>query len=206
MSYAETPRFISFEGIDGAGKSTHIEPLARFMREQGIEVVVTREPGGTPLGESLRALVLEHPMDASAETLLMFAARFEHVTEVIRPALAAGKWVLSDRFSDASFAYQCGGRGVDWKHLEYLEQWLGVKPDLTFFFDLSPEAAKARVEGAQRQQDRFEREQAEFFDRVRSGYERRLSEHPNRICRLDSSEPPLQVFEQLLAVFRERLL
>lgn len=206
MKPSQTAKFISFEGIDGAGKSTHIEPLAEFMRRQGIEVVVTREPGGTPLGESLRALVLEHPMDASAETLLMFAARFEHVTQVIRPALASGHWVLSDRFSDASFAYQCGGRGVDWKHLEYLESWLGIQPDLTFFFDLDPDQAKARVERAQRQQDRFEREQSEFFARVHGGYERRLQEHPKRIFRLDSSQPPEQVFEQLLGLFRERLL
>lgn len=205
MNSLKTPRFITFEGIDGAGKSTHVEPLARYLRNRGIDVLVTREPGGTPLGESLRELVLAHPMDASAETLLMFAARFEHVSKVIRPALNAGQWVLSDRFSDASFAYQCGGRGVSWNHLTYLEKWLGLEPDLTFFFDLPPDQAKARVERAQRQQDRFEREQADFFARVRQGYEQRLKEHPRRICRLDSSHQPAQVFEHLLAALEEHL-
>jgi dTMP kinase len=196
-------RFITFEGIDGAGKSSHIEPLAALLREQGHRVHVTREPGGTPLAERLRELVLHESMDALTEALLVFAARNDHLTRAIEPALARGETVLCDRFTDATFAYQGGGRGFDWTALSQLEAWVqrGRQPHLTLWFDLSPVEA-ARRRGAARAPDRFEREELAFYERVRAGYERRASEQPARFVRIDASLAPdavwLQVREAVL--------
>lgn len=182
-------RFITFEGIDGAGKSTHIETLADWLRERGHGVVVTREPGGTPLAEQLRELVLHAPMDALCEALLVFAARRDHLQNVIEPALARGDTVLCDRFTDATFAYQGGGRGVDEGRLTQLEDWVqqGRQPDLTLWFDLPPQVAAAR-RGAARAPDRFEREDAGFFERVRAGYARRAAAAPQRFVRIDAQQ------------------
>ena len=158
-------KFITFEGIDGAGKSTHLPWFADTLRQRGLEVVVTREPGGTPLGERLREILLHQPMGICTEAMLMFAARLEHVDQVIKPALRAGKWVVSDRFSDASFAYQGGGRGMDWEKLRQLEQWVhpDLQPDLTLFFDVPVEIARNRLRAPDKIRpdndslDRFER-------------------------------------------------
>ena len=174
--------FISFEGVDGAGKSTHIGWLADWLTSRGRRVVVTREPGGTALGESLRALLLNQPMTAETELLLMFAARAEHLAEVIRPALARGDWVLTDRFTDASYAYQCGGRGIAEARLRVLEEWVqhGLQPDLTLLFDVDLSVARQRL-AVHSEPDRFEREQAEFFRRVRDVYLVRAHAEPGRI-------------------------
>ena len=186
--------FISFEGIDGAGKSTHIEALAARFREAGRDVVLTREPGGTPLSEKLRELVLHEPMDALTEALLMFAARREHLVQVIEPALARGDVVLCDRFTDATFAYQGGGRGFDWAVLTQLEamvQGLGQgglrQPDLTVWFDLDPAIAAERLASA-RVPDKFESQPADFFAAVRAGYARRAAEMPQRFARIDAAQ------------------
>jgi thymidylate kinase (EC 2.7.4.9) len=174
--------FISLEGIDGAGKTTHLQWIADFLRAQGAEVVVTREPGGTPLGESLRALLLNEPMHIDTEALLMFAARREHIAKVIAPALARGDWVLSDRFTDASFAYQCGGRGIAEARLQILEEWVqqGLQPDLTILFDVDVAVAHQRVR-THSEPDRFEQEQMDFFERVRAMYLHRAAQYPARI-------------------------
>lgn len=174
--------FISLEGIDGAGKTTHLQWIADFLRAQGTEVVVTREPGGTPLGESLRALLLNEPMHIDTEALLMFAARREHIAKVIAPALARGDWVLSDRFTDASFAYQCGGRGIAEARLQILEKWVqqGLQPDLTILFDVDVAVAHQRVR-THSEPDRFEQEQMDFFERVRAMYLHRAAQYPARI-------------------------
>ena len=158
-------KFITLEGIDGAGKSTHIQYLAELIRGLGHGAVLTREPGGTPLGEKLRALVLSESMHAETETLLMFAARREHITSVIEPVLARGDWVISDRFTDASYAYQGGGRGVSESKIRLLEQWVQgeLSPDLTLLFDLDTIAAKARQTKAGRVPDRFEQQKRDFF-------------------------------------------
>ena len=202
------PRFISFEGIDGAGKSTHIPRLAEYLQEQGQEVLLTREPGGTALAEKLRELVLYQPMDALTEALLMFAARRDHLQTVIEPALAAGKTVLCDRFTDASFAYQGGGRGFDQSILQTLETWVQTspasneivrQPDVTFWFDLPPAVAAERLVSA-RQADRFEAESREFFERVAAGYASRAAQDPQRFIRLNASQTPEQVWVSLLAV------
>ena len=181
-------KFITFEGMDGAGKSTHLSWFADALRARGHEVVVTREPGGTPLGEQLREILLHQPMSIGTEALLMFAARLEHIEQVIRPALQAGRWVLSDRFTDATFAYQGGGRGMDWARLTQLEQWVhaDLQPDLTLFFDVPVEVARQRL-SANLSLDRFEQEQADFFERVRAGYHRRVAEHPERYALIDAS-------------------
>lgn len=181
-------RFITLEGIDGAGKSTHLAWIERHLRGLGIPVVVTREPGGTALGERLRELLLNHPMHPETEALLMFAARREHLEQVIRPALARGEWVISDRFTDASFAYQCGGRGVPEAKLEILEQWVhgGFQPDLTLLFDVSVEVARSRLPHGTGL-DRFEQEQDLFFSAVRSAYLRRAERYPERIRLICSS-------------------
>ncbi len=181
-------KFISLEGVDGAGKSTHLDYLAGKIRARGVELVVTREPGGTPLGEKLRALLLNDPMQPDTELLLMYAARAEHVAAVIKPALTRGAWVLSDRFADASYAYQCGGRSIDATRLESLESWTlsGFKPDLTLLFDVSAEVAEARRAQA-RAADRFEKEQADFFNRVREAYLHRAKSEPGRIRVVDAS-------------------
>lgn len=195
----ERGRFITLEGIDGAGKSTQHQWLVSFLRQRGQEVVATREPGGTVLGEKLRALLLAETMDLETEALLMFAARREHVVTVIEPALAAGRWVVCDRFADASFAYQGAGRGLAWERLGRLADWVleGFSPDLTFWFDVPVEIGQARVRQATADPDRFEREQTEFFNRVRDGYRRRASEEPQRICRVDARQAPEHISKQL---------
>lgn len=182
-------KFITLEGIDGAGKSTHIQYLAELIRGLGHSAVLTREPGGTPLGEKLRALVLSESMHAETETLLMFAARREHIATVIEPSLARGDWVISDRFTDASYAYQGGGRGVSESKIRLLEQWVQgeLSPDLTLLFDLDTIAAKARQTKAGRVPDRFEQQKRDFFDAVRSNYLARAAQFPARIRRIDSS-------------------
>ena len=181
-------RFITFEGIDGAGKSTHIEPLALRLRQRGRRVVCTREPGGTPLAEQLRALLLHEQMDGVVETLLVFAARRDHLDRVIVPALARGDTVLCDRFTDATFAYQGAGRGQGERMLRDLERWVhdGLQPDLTLWFDVDPAVAAARRAKA-RVSDRFESEDVAFFERVRAGYAARMREAPGRFCRIDSA-------------------
>lgn len=193
-------RFITFEGIDGAGKSSHIDATAVWLRERGHQVTVTREPGGTPLAETLREMVLHRPMDALTESLLVFAARRDHLVTVIEPALAAGGVVLCDRFTDATFAYQGAGRGFAPDVLAQLEQWVqqGRQPDLTCWFDLPPGVAAQR-RAAARAPDRFESEDLAFFERVRSGYDARARAHPARFARLDASLPPDAVRAQLLA-------
>ena len=186
--------FISFEGIDGAGKSTHIEHVAALFRQAGRAVVLTREPGGTALSEKLRELVLHEPMDALTEALLMFAARREHLVQVIEPALTRGDVVLCDRFTDATFAYQGGGRGFDWAVLGQLERMVqqtpeGVlrQPALTVWFDLDPLIAAERLASA-RVPDKFESQPADFFAAVRAGYARRQSEMPERFARIDAAQ------------------
>ena len=182
-------KFITFEGVDGAGKSTHLAWFADALRQRGLDVVVTREPGGTPLGEQLREILLNQPMSIGTEAMLMFAARLEHVEQVIKPALRAGKWVISDRFSDASFAYQGGGRGMDWEKLHQLEQWVhpDLQPDLTLFFDVPVEVARQRLSNNV-SLDRFEQEQSDFFERVRAGYHRRVQENPQRYAVIDAAQ------------------
>ena len=186
--------FISFEGIDGAGKSTHIARVADMFRQAGRAVVLTREPGGTPVSEKLRELVLHEPMDPLTEALLMFAARREHLVQVIEPALARGDVVLCDRFTDATFAYQGGGRGFDWQVLGQLEHMVQTlpdgtlrQPDLTVWFDLDPLIAAERLASA-RVPDKFESQPADFFAAVRAGYARRQAEMPNRFARIDAAQ------------------
>lgn len=213
MSVSQTGLFISFEGIDGAGKSTHIDGLAAALRASGRQVTLTREPGGTPLAERLRALVLHQPMDALTEALLIFAARRDHLRQVIEPALARGEVVLCDRFTDASFAYQGGGRGFDLAVLQQLEQWVqgcgdapGAplrQPDLTLWFDLPPAVAAARLADA-RQPDRFEAQPVAFFEKVREGYARRMAGAPGRFVRIDAAQPREAVWAQLQAAVFER--
>ncbi len=184
-------KFITFEGVDGAGKSTHLAWFADTLRERGMDVLVTREPGGTPLGERLREILLSQPMLAETEALLMFAARLEHIEQVIRPALRRGTWVVSDRFSDASFAYQGGGRGVPLAKLEQLERWVheGFQPDLTLLFDIPVEVARQRLSN-NATLDRFEQEQGTFFEKVRQAYLERSRKHPQRYALIDASQTP----------------
>lgn len=183
-------RFISLEGLDGAGKSTHIEFIARHLRQRGVDLLLTREPGGTPLGEELRGLLLSRAMAADTELLLMYAARVEHVQGLIQPALQAGRWVLSDRFHDASHAYQCGGRGIAAERLAALETWAlrGFAPALTLLLDVPAELAAERRAQA-RPADRFEAEDVEFFRRVRAAYLERAALHPQRIRVIDAARP-----------------
>ena len=180
-------KFITLEGIDGAGKSTHLNWLAERLRSQGKDVLVTREPGGTPLGESLREMLLHQAMHLETEALLMFAARREHLDKVIVPALREGTWVISDRFTDASFAYQGGGRGLDEAKLKTLEQWVqqGLQPDLTLLFDVSLEVSRQRL-SSNASLDRFEQEKQDFFQRVRDAYLKRAAQFPERIRVIDS--------------------
>lgn len=196
-------RFITLEGVDGAGKSTHAAWLADTLRAWGYTVVATREPGGTPLGETLRGLVLSESMSLETETLLMFAARCEHLTQVIEPALARGDWVVCDRYTDATYAYQGGGRQLGAERVAVLEQWMRpvLQPDRTWLFDVPLELARARLADA-RQPDRFEREAAEFFQRTRDAYHARAAAHPGRIRVVDSSRPVEQVRAQLHAELR----
>ncbi len=181
-------RFITFEGIDGSGKSTHIEAVAALMRAEGRVVLLTREPGGTPLAERLREVLLHAPMDPLTEALLVFAARRDHVQQVIEPALSRGEVVLCDRFTDATFAYQGAGRGFDTALLQTLESWVhaDLQPDLTLWFDLSAEQAAHRVATA-RAPDRFEQQDAAFFQRVIDGYAARAAMFPSRFARIDAS-------------------
>ena len=188
-------RFITFEGIDGAGKSTHIATVQALLQARGIDVLLTREPGGTPAGEALRELVLRVPMSMRTETLVMFAARAEHVERLIAPALQAGRWVLCDRFTDATYAYQCGGRGLAQAQVAALEAWVhpDLQPDLTLLFDIDPAIAAARLARA-RVADRFESEPAAFFGRVRAAYLARASLHAARVAVIeaDGSSTELQ--------------
>ena len=185
-------RFISFEGIDGAGKSSQIAATLALLQARGIVVEQSREPGGTPVGERLRELLLHEPMDLETEAILMFAARREHLAARIEPALAAGRWVVCDRFSDATFAYQVGGRGLARAKFDVLEAWVhpGFQPDLTLLFDLPPEIAAARVASTGADPDRFEREQRDFFVRVREAYLERARMAPQRIRVLDANRAP----------------
>lgn len=193
MSQTGTSRgkFITFEGIDGAGKSTHIASVAELIRTQGYQVVCTREPGGTALGEKLRDLLLHEPMHLETEAMLMFAARREHIAQVVEPALARGDWVVSDRFSDASYAYQGGGRGLDKTKLGALEAWVHahLQPDLTFLFDLAPDVAERRIAAQGRELDRFEQEKREFHARVRMAYLERAVSAPQRIVVVNADQP-----------------
>lgn len=197
--------FISFEGIDGAGKSTHIESFSNLIKQRypDRDVVMTREPGGTQLGEQLRALLLEAPMNLETEALLMFAARREHIAQVIEPALQAGKIVISDRFTDASFAYQGGGRGLSLAKLNDLEKWVQghpdgslLQPNLTFLFDLPGSVAQARRSKV-RAPDKFEKMDLNFFEKVRQEYLRRAKADPNRFYLVDATQTPEAIWHEL---------
>jgi dTMP kinase len=192
-------KFITLEGVDGAGKSTHLAWIASRLTELGKDVVVTREPGGTPIGESLRQLVLTQAMDLETEALVIFAARSEHLATVIRPALDAGRWVLSDRFTDATFAYQGGGRGLAQSRIAELEDWVqrGLQPDLTFLFDVPLEVAKARLLAQQTALDRFEREDLDFFVRVRDAYLARVAADPARFRQIDGTQSREDIKQKL---------
>lgn len=194
-------KFITFEGVDGAGKSTHLAWFADTLRQRGVDVLVTREPGGTPLGEALREILLSQPMHAETEALLMFAARREHVEQVIKPALRRGTWVISDRFSDASFAYQGGGRGVSVEKLEQLERWVhaDLQPDLTLLFDIPVEVARQRLSNNV-SLDRFEQEQSEFFDKVRNAYLARSQKNPARFAIIRAEKSPEEVKASLESI------
>ena len=184
-------KFITFEGIDGAGKSTHIAGVSDLIRSRGQAVISTREPGGTPLGEKLRELLLHEPMHLETEAMLMFAARREHLAEVIEPALERGDWVVCDRFSDATYAYQGGGRGLDKAKFDALEQWVHgyLQPDLTFLFDLPPAVAVNRIVAQGRELDRFEQERSDFHVRVRQAYLERAANSSGRICVINADQP-----------------
>jgi dTMP kinase len=198
-------RFITFEGIDGAGKSTHIDALAQHLARSGAPVVSTREPGGTPLAERLRELVLHAPMDPLTEALLVFAARRDHLLNVIEPALARGDTVLCDRFTDATFAYQGGGRGFDLAVLAQLEQWVhGLRqPDLTLWFDVDARIAAER-RAAVRSADRFEQQDLAFFERVRAGYAVRMQAAPARFVRVDAALEREAVWRQVVRAVEAR--
>ena len=204
MSQVRRGRFLTFEGIDGAGKSSQIAAVVEHLRGRGLSVVQSREPGGTPLGEKLRELLLHEAMNLETEAMLMFAARREHLAALIEPALAAGQWVVSDRFSDATYAYQVGGRGLDAAKFDALEQWVHprLQPDLTFLFDLDPATAAARLAGTGQAPDRFEREQRSFFERVRNAYLERARRAPSRILVIDASGAPEAIREQVLAALQ----
>jgi len=199
-------KFISFEGIDGAGKSTHIAFVAEWLAAHGKTVVSSREPGGTGVGEKLRNLLLHEKMHLETEALLMFASRREHIAQVIEPALARGNWVISDRFTDASFAYQGGGRGLDRAKMEALEQWVHPKlqPELTLLFDVPLEVARARLD-ATRTLDKFEQEQTDFFEACRREYLRRAAQFPNRIVVIDSTQSIDAIRAQLADILKKML-
>jgi dTMP kinase len=183
-------KFITFEGIDGAGKSSHVAFVADFLRGRGINVVATREPGGTPLGETIRNLVLTEKMHGDTEALLVFASRREHVAAVIEPALADSAWVVCDRFTDSTYAYQCGGRGLDPQRIAPIERFVHghLQPDLTLLFDAPIAVARERLERGTVKPDKFEREQADFFARVRLAYLNRAVEFAERIKVIDSAQ------------------
>ena len=213
----QTGLFISFEGIDGAGKSTHIDGLAAAFKAQGRQVTLTREPGGTPLAEKLREMVLHDAMDSLTEALLIFAARRDHLHHVIEPALARGDVVLCDRFTDATFAYQGSGRGFDLRVLKQLEQWVQAtsadaaitssnglrQPDVTVWFELDPAIAAVRLAGA-RVPDRFEAQPVEFFQKVSDGYAARAQADAQRFVRLDAAQTREAVWQQLHQNFVQR--
>ena len=205
-SSTEKGKFISFEGIDGAGKSTHIAFVAELLSARGKRVVSSREPGGTGLGEKLRELLLHEKMHLETEALLMFASRREHIAQVIAPALGRGDWVISDRFTDASFAYQGGGRGLDRAKMETLEHWVHphLQPDLTLLFDVPLDVARARLD-ATRTLDKFEQEQADFFSACRHEYLRRAAQFPQRIVVIDSTQTISAIQLQLRGIL-EKLL
>jgi dTMP kinase len=196
-------KFITLEGIDGAGKSTHLAWLADFFRQRGIATRITREPGGTELGEQLRRILLDpkNTMHAETEAMLMFAARREHLDRVIEPALAAAEWVLCDRFSDATFAYQGGGRRVDWQRLLQLEHWAqrGLQPDLTLLLDVAPHIGRERARSA-RSADRFEQERDDFYSRVREAYLRRAREAAARVRVVDANRSIAQIQQTLAEI------
>lgn len=197
-------RFITLEGIDGAGKSSHLAFIAGLIRSRGVDVIATREPGGTPLSEQLRDIVLNERMHPDTEALLVFAARREHLAEVIEPALARGTWVISDRFTDSTFAYQCGGRGLSEERTRTLEQWVHgqLQPDLTFLFDAPLDVARERLEKGTPDPDKFEREQDEFFAKVRSAYLRRAAEYPGRIKVINSARSLGDIQAELALLLR----
>jgi dTMP kinase len=202
-------RFITLEGIDGAGKSSHLQALHAWLGARGVAVCVTREPGGTPLAERLREMVLHEAMDALTEALLVFAARRDHVQRVIAPALGCGQWVLCDRFTDASFAYQGGGRGFDLNLLASLEAWVQqgpppLQPDLTLWFD-APAATAAARRAAVRAPDRFEAQDEAFFQRVSAAYAQRAAADPGRFVRLDAAQDPAGVWRDLEAALQARV-
>ena len=203
---ANKGRFITFEGIDGAGKSSQIAALVTYLEGKGRVVEQTREPGGTELGERLRELLLHQPMHLETEAMLMFAARCEHLAARIRPALESGRWVVSDRFSDATYAYQVGGRGLDPAKFAALEQWVhpGFQPDLTLVFDLPPERAAQRLAGTGNAPDRFECERRDFFERVRDAYLERAKADPSRIRVIDADRDPATIRAEMLAIAEER--
>jgi len=202
-----TGKFITFEGVDGAGKSSQHAWAVEHLRAKGVEVVSTREPGGTPLGEKLRGLLLSDPMHLETEALLMFAARREHIEQVIRPALARGAWVLSDRFTDASFAYQGGGRGLNLQKLQQLEHWVqgeganALQPDRTFIFDIPIAEAQQRQQKRQSSEstapDRFEQEKLDFHERVRAAYLERARQFPERIRVIDARQGLIEINKEL---------
>lgn len=202
-----TGKFITIEGIEGVGKSTQMAHVESYLKGRGVEVTLTREPGGTELGEELRALLLGHKhdgMSSDAELLMMFAARAQHLEKVIRPALEAGRWVLCDRFTDASFAYQGGGRGIPFEHIAALEQWVqgDFRPDRVLLFDTPVEVGLARA-GARGEADRFEKEKAEFFERVRAAYLQRAEAAPERYRIIDASRTIEEVSGQVEAALVE---
>lgn len=196
-------KFITLEGMDGAGKTTHLEWLRGLLEKRGVPLTVTREPGGTPLGETLRKLLLDSQdtRHADTEALLMFAARHEHISQVITPALAAGRWVLCDRFTDATYAYQAGGSGMAWERVAELERWVqgDLQPDQTLYFDLDPAVGRARTRQV-RPPDRFEREQQAFYERVRAAYLRRAAEHPQRIRVVDAGRSIAEIQSELESI------
>jgi dTMP kinase len=199
----ERGRFITLEGIDGAGKSTQFDFVAQTLRARGLRLLQTREPGGTPLGEALRELMLNQPMTPTTETLLMFAARAEHLNAVIRPALAAGQWVLCDRFTDATYAYQGAGRGVGDAPIAALEDWVhpDLQPDLTLLFDVPPDVAASRL-AKSRHADRFESEQAAFFGTVRAAYLKRATAEPSRFFVVDGTQSQDEIRRQLTGLMQ----
>lgn len=201
MNHHQRGKFITFEGIDGAGKSTHIGFVADWLKASGKSLITTREPGGTALGEKLRELLLHEKMHLETEALLMFAARREHIAQVIEPALARGDWVISDRFTDATFAYQGGGRKLDRHKLDILEQWVHphLQPDLTLLFDVPLEVARARLD-ATRSLDKFEQEQADFFASTRAEYLRRAAQFPVRFRIIDSTRSIAATHEVLVEI------
>lgn len=200
-------KLITLEGIDGAGKSSHLATLTDFLRQQGLTVCQTREPGGTALGEALRQLLLSEPMHLETETLLMFAARREHLAQVIEPALARGEWVVCDRFTDATYAYQGGGRGLDRHKLLQLESWVHphLQPDLTLLFDLPCAVARQRIARSSRALDRFEQERAQFHEQVRQAYLERAHSHGQRIQTIDAARTPDAIAGQLQQLLRALL-